>query len=111
MREPLPGYVRIQRVIGFDDIELMRIPPGEVQRFVADVTGQLLTEALLTGQVDTTMPIYVDGARRSRVPWDFQDSIEMKVRLDYFQRQPPRPMPDEGRVPTSLPEPRKAIDG
>lgn len=89
----------------------MRIPPGEVQRFVADVTGQLLTEALLTGQVDTTMPIYVDGARRSRVPWDFQDSIEMKVRLDYFQRQPSRPMPDEGRVPTSLPEPRKAIDG
>lgn len=87
----LPGYRRVEQSIGFADEFIHQPGAGDIIRdHIASATGNLLTEALRSGDVDTTMPIYVDGKQRM----DFEDFLRnnrvVKVSLDYAQRQQQR---------------------
>lgn len=94
MRPP-PGYVKVNNVIALANEGIALYPPEQIHQMVAEAAGQLLTEALLTQGVDTTMPIYVDGAQ-STFPTStslfynttslFYNITEIKVELLYAKR-------------------------
>ncbi len=66
------------------------LPVDFFRKQMARETGDLLTEAMLTGSVDTTMPIYIDGAQRSDAEFAKMDLHEVKLSLDYFPREASR---------------------
>ena len=87
--KPLPGYVKAQRIIAVDELWLHSYPAQEVRKMIAHATGDLLAEALMSESIDTTQPLYVDGAHRTGVEM-FTDIREVKVELHYVPRSPHR---------------------
>lgn len=85
MRPP-PGYVKVNNVIALANEGIALYPPEQIHQMVAEAAGQLLTEALLTQGVDTTMPIYVDGAQSASPTSLFYNITEIKVELLYAKR-------------------------
>lgn len=85
MRPP-PGYVKVNNVIALANEGIALYPPEQIHQMVAEAAGQLLTEALLTQGVDTTMPIYVDGAQSTFPTSLFYNITEIKVELLYAKR-------------------------
>lgn len=82
----MPGYVRVHRKLVVTNELLRRMPKSESRKHLADTTGQLLSEALQTGTVDTTFPIFIDSARHEDLS-DFSiDAQELKITLDYKER-------------------------
>jgi hypothetical protein len=90
----LPGYKRVIQRIAFDNLYVHQYPAEELRKMVAYSTGDMLANALLTQDVDTTKPIFVDGSQKVHALGraDFaafdNDLTEVKIELHYFPRQP-----------------------
>jgi hypothetical protein len=87
--KPRPGYRRVSRTLAMTWEFQSSIPPEEWRKQLAYETGDLLAETLLTGEVDTAMPIYIDGAQKTPDPAVFMDLHEVRVQLDYMPREQP----------------------
>jgi hypothetical protein len=103
--KPPPGYVKRQVRMGFDHEALTRYPQGYVRQMIAEATGDLLTKALIEGDIDTTAPLFIDGAQKVYpTSFFFDDLAEVKVELLYMQR-------DRSRDHPALAQGHRAIDG
>jgi hypothetical protein len=100
--KPLPGYKRMQQRISFDEWWLLKYKDG-AREMIARATGDMLATALLTEGVDTTKPIFIDGAQRVGSETFFFDGLtEVKLELHFVPRPPDHP---------KLEHPRRALDG
>lgn len=79
----LPGYKKVQQTIGFAHDYVSYYPRAELRKLIARATGDLLAHALMMEDVDTTKPIFVDGAQAA-VP--IMDATEVTVELQYAPR-------------------------
>lgn len=79
----LPGYKKVHQTIGFANDYASYYPRSELRTLIARATGDLLAHALMMEDVDTTKPIFVDGAQAA-VP--IMDATEVTVELQYAPR-------------------------
>jgi hypothetical protein len=94
------GYIRVQRVISIDQMYRGEIPREHMEKIVARETAYLLECALLTRNMDTTAPIFIDGA--TRTDYTFTHNVDqIKVTLDYRQRGEQRKALDHGSEATN----------
>jgi len=63
------------------------VPRKGIQELIASGCGQMLTDALLTGKMDTTAPIFIDAAQLNTSSQYNQDIQEIRIRLDYKERR------------------------
>lgn len=97
MTRPLPGYVRIEHRLSLTHELLVRHPPEYIHKLIAAACGQMLEDAVLSGTMDITYPIYLD-ALQLHDDYQFMANLEeIKVRLDYKERAPERTQIDSGR--------------